>query len=644
MANDNLTSQTISSTYNQLLITADTGGITGSGSSATQIHCGAATAGAGNADTTALYLSTTRVGIGTATPDTQLEVEDDTNHAWLSVKASAANKVAGIQLNAIETGTTQRIWEMQHIGTYDDSGTDNRMRFIHDGTEYACIGPAGKVGIGTTTPATELNIAGDAKDVEVTIEVHSETAGHTPILDFVRTQATEADPDAVADDDYLALLRFKGLGADAGTLSTGAQIFARVDGTPAALRVPTELMFQTAAGTGDNDVATKMVIKPNGNVGIGTTAPSSILEIKSTGSDTDVIIKCVDDADGTHGSLVFQKADASDQLVHDGDALGAITFQGLDNDSSGVYIPGAHIIARAAATPGDEDMPCDLEFWTNDGVIAPEQRMTIDKDGNVGIGSAASYRLTVGTAANATAFRPHGTNDTYTASICVGSSDAPAANTWWGYSFLSNNDDSADTEWEVDGLGQVFSDTASHGGAADYAEYFETSDGNTIAVGSSVVLVGGKVRIANEGEIPFGVVRPEGATNTGNAQWSRWQGARMTDDYGAKLLTPREWDGESYIMNDRSAVDKEGNSIREPYPSKRKQYTGGVAIINPEWDKDIEYIPRSERDEWQIIGLLGQVPITKGQPIASSWIKMWEVSDSVDMYYIFPCAQVVNDN
>ena len=39
MANDNLTDQTIASTYNQVLITADTGGITGSGASATQIHC-----------------------------------------------------------------------------------------------------------------------------------------------------------------------------------------------------------------------------------------------------------------------------------------------------------------------------------------------------------------------------------------------------------------------------------------------------------------------------------------------------------------------------------------------------------------------------------------------------------------------------
>ena len=69
MANDNLTGQTIASTYDQLLITADTGGIPGSGTNATQITCGAATAGASNANTTALYLSTNKVGINEAAPD-----------------------------------------------------------------------------------------------------------------------------------------------------------------------------------------------------------------------------------------------------------------------------------------------------------------------------------------------------------------------------------------------------------------------------------------------------------------------------------------------------------------------------------------------------------------------------------------------
>ena len=47
-----------------------------------------------------------------------------------------------------------------------------------------------------------------------------------------------------------------------------------------------------------------------------------------------------------------------------------------------------------------------------------------------------------------------------------------------------------------------------------------------------------------------------------------------------------------------------------------------------------EYKSREERDEWHIVGLLGQIPITKGQPVASNWIKMKDVSDTVEMYFV----------
>ncbi len=56
--------------------------------------------------------------------------------------------------------------------------------------------------------------------------------------------------------------------------------------------------------------------------------------------------------------------------------------------------------------------------------------------------------------------------------------------------------------------------------------------------------------------------------------------------------------------------------------------------LNPDYDPTKEYINRTERDEWCLIGLLGQIPITKGQPVASNWIKMKDVSDKVEMYFV----------
>ena len=65
----------------------------------------------------------------------------------------------------------------------------------------------------------------------------------------------------------------------------------------------------------------------------------------------------------------------------------------------------------------------------------------------------------------------------------------------------------------------------------------------------------------------------------------------------------------------------------ERTPRKRKQR-------NADFDESQTYISREERDEWNVVGLMGQVPITKGQPIASNWIKMNDVSATVEMYFI----------
>ena len=56
--------------------------------------------------------------------------------------------------------------------------------------------------------------------------------------------------------------------------------------------------------------------------------------------------------------------------------------------------------------------------------------------------------------------------------------------------------------------------------------------------------------------------------------------------------------------------------------------------LNPDYDESKTYNPREKRDEWCLIGLLGQIPITKGQPVADSWIKMKDVSDTVEMYFV----------
>ena len=62
-------------------------------------------------------------------------------------------------------------------------------------------------------------------------------------------------------------------------------------------------------------------------------------------------------------------------------------------------------------------------------------------------------------------------------------------------------------------------------------------------------------------------------------------------------------------------------------PSNKRQK------LNPDYDASKSYKSREERDEWHVVGLLGQIPVTKGQP-TGSWIKMKDVSDTVEMYFV----------
>ena len=59
-----------------------------------------------------------------------------------------------------------------------------------------------------------------------------------------------------------------------------------------------------------------------------------------------------------------------------------------------------------------------------------------------------------------------------------------------------------------------------------------------------------------------------------------------------------------------------------------------IPVINPEYDPTKIYIPREERLEWQKVGLLGQIPITKGQPTAPSWVKIKDISDNVELWLV----------
>lgn len=40
---------------------------------------------------------------------------------------------------------------------------------------------------------------------------------------------------------------------------------------------------------------------------------------------------------------------------------------------------------------------------------------------------------------------------------------------------------------------------------------------------------------------------------------------------------------------------------------------------------------RELRPEWNCVGLLGQIPLWKGQPVAPTWIKIKDISEEVEL-------------
>jgi hypothetical protein len=56
--------------------------------------------------------------------------------------------------------------------------------------------------------------------------------------------------------------------------------------------------------------------------------------------------------------------------------------------------------------------------------------------------------------------------------------------------------------------------------------------------------------------------------------------------------------------------------------------------INPDYDEKKEYIFREKRPEWNCVGLLGQLPLRKGQPVAPTWIKIKDISKEVELWLV----------
>ena len=378
------------------------------------------------------------------------------------------------------------------------------------------------------------------------------------------------------------------------------------------------------------------------------------------------------DADAGFGSLFGLNVGATSSAAS----------SGIEADNiRGAYIQAGMAGGTDTGNIFGADIVTDVNAGTVDSSVVG-QNLSVDIESGCTIGTV--YGLYLITDA-----------DTNPSGECTNIESATGTNADWGYTQYDGANSTYRVK--ISAAGQIDAEgTINASQSLDYAEYFESKDGKVIANGTSVKLDGNKIVACSDGDTPLGVIRPKSASCiVGGGQMFHWEGMFMKDDYGADIwesytltkwseeitfeecsargkdetggsrggkLTDSEVEGSDAIEAKDAVLDEDGNELEpaveavaavpDTYFREHKYHSDrlpdGVTApedaetitpgnkrqkLNPDYDASKTYKSREERDEWHVVGLLGQIPVTKGQP-TGSWIKMKDVSDTVEMYFV----------
>lgn len=213
-------------------------------------------------------------------------------------------------------------------------------------------------------------------------------------------------------------------------------------------------------------------------------------------------------------------------------------------------------------------------------------------------------------------------------------------------------------EFAVATTGTIYGGTNFITVAADYAEFFEWEDGNPNGedrIGMSVVIADeGKMRLYDrQRDRPadiLGVISGTAAV-VGNSAELSWAQRFLYDDYGRVLTEDRlmiEWEELEFDAQGAPVLDPTGKQRKRGHsyfpheierdgivvPANAVRVMRNFQVENPNWDQSKQYSPRKERKEWDIVGLLGQVWVRKGQPVAPQWRDLRKSNAVADRYFV----------
>jgi|GEM_PF-1898775 len=308
------------------------------------------------------------VGIGTASPT-----------EFLDINSSIASNVR-LKLTASNTGSATSFSQYPNANSggaaYYDVGTVGVKSFFRVSnaslldTTAMTMTPAGNIGIGTTSPASLLSVAGTGYFTGgLGAGANSITTGAIP-------SGTLAS--VVNSSSYTSSISLENNNA---TVGTGAGIRFKVDTASVVANI--KYLVTTAGSSGDLTFETtsgstgeKMRITGAGNVGIGITAPTTFLTVSKTYAEPTGGISSSTIAVFTNNNAA--NATSSISILSRSSGASSINFGTELAEISGQIAYFRSVTAPRASTAGS------MVFNT-----LGTDKMLIDGNGNVGIGTTS---------------------------------------------------------------------------------------------------------------------------------------------------------------------------------------------------------------------------------------------------------------